>query len=193
MCVLLGNDSSLRRMQSGTNIVLIGFMGSGKSTVSYRLSKRLEWNMFDTDRLVEERAGLGIPDIFASLGEQAFRDLETEVLQSLKGTESSIIATGGGVILREENRELLRELGFTVWLTASPEILFERVSRTDHRPLLRTSDPQKALRELFASRERLYMQTADCVVDSSNLNHQAVVDIVLARAGQYFGDNWRKS
>ncbi len=176
--------------QPSSNIVLIGFMGSGKSTVSFRLAKRLGWEVHDTDRLIEERTGLGIPDIFATMGEETFRDLETEVLESLQGAESSIIATGGGIILSAKNRALLRELGFTVWLTAAPEVLFERVSRTDHRPLLRTADPKAALDQLFASREQLYMETADCVVDSTQLKHQAVVDIIMARAGQYFGSEW---
>lgn len=169
------------------NIVLVGFMGSGKSTVSQRVARRLKWRLADTDRLVEERAGLGIPDIFASLGEDGFRGLETEALRSLAGASATVVATGGGIVLREENRELLRSLGFTVWLTASTDTLFERVSRNDTRPLLRSENPRRTLEQLLESRHPLYLDCSDCVIDSSELSHRAVVNIVIQRAGQYFG------
>lgn len=173
-------------MEAG-NIVLIGFMGSGKSTVSRRLARRLHWDVVDTDRLVEEQAGLGIPDIFASVGEAGFRELETRVIAGLRAVRRTVVATGGGVILSGENRRLLRELGFTVWLTASPDVLFERVSRNSDRPLLQSANPRETLDRLLEERRQRYTEVADCVVDSTHLSHRAVVDLITARAGQYFG------
>ncbi len=170
------------------NIILVGFMGSGKSTIGRKLARRLGWRFRDTDALVEQRAGALISDIFAASGEAGFRTLETQVLESLAGVmENTVLATGGGIILSAENRSLLRTLGFTVWLTASPDALFERVSRNTNRPLLLTDNPRATMDDLILKRTPLYTEVANCVVDSTNLTHRATVDLILARARQYFG------
>ena len=131
-----------------TNIVLIGFMGSGKSSIGRRVATRLGFQFLDTDALLVEREGREITEIFEQDGEARFRDLETSVLSSLGMRDRCVISTGGGVILREENRALLRGLGFTVWLTASEDVIYQRVSRNTKRPLLHTADPRATVTRL---------------------------------------------
>ncbi len=111
------------------NIILIGFMGTGKSTIGRNLSRTFGYPLIDTDQMIEEQQGRPIPDIFATDGEDVFRDIETEVLRSLHKHSGHIIATGGGIIGREENRKLLRELGYVVWLIAKPSEILDRTSR----------------------------------------------------------------
>lgn len=170
------------------NIILVGFMGSGKSTVGRKLARRLGWRFRDTDSLVEQRAGMLISDIFAASGEAGFRELEAEVLSELSVTmEHTVLATGGGLILADANRLLLRDLGFVVWLTATPDALYERVSRNSQRPLLLTENPRATLERLVEARTPLYTEVADCVVNSTHLTHRATVDIIVSRAVQYYG------
>ena len=107
-----------------TNIVLIGFMGSGKSSIGRRVATRLGFQFLDTDALLVEREGREITEIFEQDGEARFRDLETSVLSSLGMRDRCVISTGGGVILREENRALLGQLGLVVWLTASDDVIY---------------------------------------------------------------------
>jgi shikimate kinase len=168
------------------NIVLIGFMGSGKTSIGRLVAQRLGFQFIDTDKVVVERAGMEIPEIFARHGEPWFRDHETSALGSMGMYNRSVISTGGGVVLRPENRELLRELGFVVWLTASEDVIFERVSRNKKRPLLQTADPRRTVHELLEQRRALYEGTAQFTLDSTDLEHDAAADAVIAEARKAF-------
>jgi len=161
-------------------------MGSGKSSVGRAVAKALRFQFLDTDQLLVERAGQSISEIFATEGEASFRTRETQVLESLKAQTRCVISTGGGAVLAERNRTLLRELGFTVWLTASENALFERVSRATHRPLLQTANPRETLSRLMQERAPLYEETARTVVDTTFLAQPAVVSEVVAAAKQAF-------
>jgi shikimate kinase len=161
-------------------------MGSGKSSVGRAVAKALRFQFLDTDQLLVERAGQSISEIFATAGEAAFRTRETQVLESLTAQTRCVISTGGGAILAEHNRKLLRALGFTVWLTASESALFERVSRATHRPLLQTDNPRETLSRLMQERAPLYEETARAVIDTTFLAQPAVVAEVVAGAREAF-------
>ena len=140
----------------------------------------------DTDKQVIHRCGLTIPEIFARHGEAHFRQAETDALRSLADGDRLIVATGGGIVTRPENFPLLRALGCVAFLTASEEVLFERVSRTRQRPLLQTADPRVTLRELIQRRGPLYTECADFTVDTSVGTHAEIAQIVLTRAREFF-------
>jgi shikimate kinase len=165
------------------NLVLVGFMGSGKSSVGRILSSLTGFALVDTDTLVAQEAGQSIPAIFKQHGEDHFRALETKVLQSLVGRIGLIVATGGGVITAEENRQLLPQIGPVVWLDASPEQLHQRVKHSK-RPLLQTDDPRRTLEELYRRREPLYREAATVRIDSGNLTHRQTAEAVLAALQQ---------
>jgi shikimate kinase len=147
--------------------VLIGFMGAGKSAIGRELAKRTKLPRWDTDELVRARFGSSIPEIFAQHGEEAFRDAETEVLQNLENKSAMIIVTGGGIILREENLRLLRLLGMMIWLDADEEILWQRASRRENRPLLQTTNPREKFNALLRERRPLYQAAAERRIDTS--------------------------
>ncbi len=150
------------------DVVLVGLMGSGKTTVGRRLAALLERAFVDVDEAVEERAGRPIADIFADDGEDAFRDLESAVLADLlDGAEPTVIASGGGAVLREDNRKRLSADDVTVvWLDAAPAFLASRIERKAHRPLLAGDEtPRQVLERLHAERAALYAEVADLVVD----------------------------
>jgi len=170
-----------------TNLVLIGFMGSGKSSLGRLVARELGFQFIDTDALVVERAGFDIPTIFALHGEEHFRELETSVLQSLTHLSRCVISTGGGAVLREENRPILRQIGFVVLLTASEEVLFERVSRNKKRPLLHTENPRATVSQILADRRPIYEAAAQCVIDTTNLNRTEAMEALLARTREAFG------
>ena len=178
---------SLRTVSSvRTNIVLIGFMGSGKSSIGRRVAAHFGFQFVDTDAVLVEREGRAIAEIFAGEGEARFRDLETSVLKSLGVRDRCVISTGGGGVLREENRALLRDLGLVVWLTASEDVIFERVSRTNKRPLLHTANPRETVTQLLAARRPLYEAAAQFTVDTTTLTHAAAADAVIAEARRAF-------
>ena len=161
------------------NLVLVGFMGSGKSSVGRILSSLTGFALVDTDTLVAREAGQSIPVIFKEHGEEHFRALETKVLQGLVGRIGLIVSTGGGVVVAEENRKLLPQIGPVVWLDASPEQLYQRVKHSN-RPLLQTADPRRTLEELYAKREPLYAGAAAIRIDSATLTHRQTAEAVLA-------------
>ena len=154
-------------------------MGSGKSSVGRILSSLTGFALVDTDNLVAIDAGMPIPEIFRQHGEDHFRSLETEALRRLVGRIGLIVATGGGVILSEENRLLLREIGPVVWLDASTDQLHQRVKHSK-RPLLQTDDPRRTLEELYCSRENLYREAATVHIDSTHLTHRQTAEAILA-------------
>ncbi len=172
-------------VQSGAvlpNLVLIGFMGSGKTSVGRNLASITGHRFVDTDDLIVERAGMPITRIFAAKGEDAFRDLETACLQDLLGVCGVVLATGGGLPLREENRALLHQIGAVAWLDADPDLVFERVSRNKRRPLLATENPREAFDRLRADRLSIYEASSDFRVDSTGLTHEQAARKILEGA-----------
>ena len=161
------------------NIILIGFMGCGKSSIGRRLAKRLGRNFLDSDELISTRAGDSISGIFATEGEEGFRKRETEELRGLAGSSGIVLATGGGAVLNPVNRELLRELGLVIWLHADPETLFERATRSRKRPLLEVENPRGTFNALLESRLPIYADAADLRVDATGLSHEQTVDKLL--------------
>lgn len=160
------------------NIVLVGFMGSGKTAVGKRLASVLDWRFKDTDTLVEQQTGLTVNQIFQKRGESYFRDLETQTLRSLLGIQSHVIATGGGIVLREQNWELLQELGVVVALETSPEVAYQRVQHMKHRPLLLCEDPYEKIQSLLKEREPLYKK-AHYSISTDNKTIPTAVEEIL--------------
>ena len=148
------------------NLFLVGLPGAGKSTLGRQLARRLHKRFVDTDAVLEERLGVSIPTIFEIEGEAGFRDREQRVLTELAAAENIVLSTGGGVVVRAHNRELLQHNGTVMYLHATPRALWERVRHARHRPLLQTGDPLARLTELYAERDPLYRQIADHVVAS---------------------------
>ncbi len=151
------------------NLILIGFMGTGKTSVGQRVARSLGFRFVDTDKLIVKQAGKPIPKIFEDEGEDAFRRLETEVLRSCADGEGQVISTGGGIVTREENRGILRDAGYVIWLRASPEVIYERVRRNRNRPLLQTADPMKTIHDLLEARNELYEACADLSIKTDHL------------------------
>jgi shikimate kinase len=162
------------------NLVLVGFMGSGKSSVGREIARRWGFRFLDTDTIVRHKYRKSIPDIFASFGEPVFRDEENKALQELQNSHHAVIATGGGIVLQPRNHPLLRSLGVVVWLTASEQVIWDRVSRNQNRPLLRTKDPRATISNLMSTRYPLYLSVADITVETSELTHQEVADRGIA-------------
>lgn len=166
-------------------IILVGFMGSGKSSVGRLIAQRMGCPFRDTDQLVIRETGMEITELFAVKGEAFFRDQETAALRSLAGEGASVIATGGGIVTVVENRSLLRELGFVVFLKADEEAIFERVSRNQKRPLLQTDDPRKTVHDLLETRLPLYESAAHSTVDTTARSHGKIADEIIAAARDF--------
>lgn len=173
-------------------IALVGLMGCGKSTVGKELSRQTGMPLLDMDTVIEEQIGKSIPEIFSECGEAHFRALETALLRYLAERrydgerKPPIISTGGGVVMREENRRLLRQLGFVVWLNADVRTLLQRTARSSHRPLLRNADPEGTLRRLLAERAPAYAATAHYSLDCTRTNAFATARRVCKAAARYF-------
>jgi len=163
------------------NIVLIGFMGCGKSSVGRRLASLTGHRFVDTDEMVVQSEGYSIPEIFSAGGEETFRDVEEKLLAGLVGVAGVVLATGGGAILREANRAAMKKIGTVAWLDADPDALFERASRSQRRPLLQTDDPRKTFDDLLASRRQIYEAASDFRIDSTGLGHDLVAQRILDR------------
>lgn len=147
------------------NVILIGFMGCGKTTVGLRLSYRLRRTVIDTDKEIEKEEKRTISDIFATDGEPFFRDLETSSLKKLIGsTNNQIISVGGGLPMREENRRLLHELGQVFYLRAEAETIYERLKDDTTRPLLQGENPLTKIKTLLQERDPYYLEAADVVI-----------------------------
>lgn len=161
-------------------LVLIGMMGSGKSTVGRRVAASLGVPFVDSDAEIERRAGRTIAEIFAVEGEAAFREAEAAVVAELVAADQpGVVSTGGGVVIDPATRALLRDRATVVWLRAAPGVLAHRVAPDGSRPLL-SDDPEEALRRLADEREPLYRETADQVVEVGHVARKLVVEKVLA-------------
>lgn len=162
------------------NIILIGFMGSGKTSVGERLSKRLGYHFRDTDRLIERKAGDTINHIFALHGEEYFRDMETELLRELKPTlEHTVLSTGGGLPLREINAGLLKEMGFVVYLKASRQTTLQRLSGDTTRPLLNGEDKEQKIDKLLAERVPIYEKAAHKIIVTDGRSINDIGDLIM--------------
>lgn len=161
------------------NIYLVGLMGAGKTTIGRQLARTLKLPFYDSDKAIEESTGVDIPTIFEFEGEEGFRDREQKMIQQLTKMDGIVLATGGGAILREENRQLLKENGFIVYLQCSVDRILERTRRDTQRPLLNTAEPRERIETLFAQREPLYLACADYKIDTGVLQSKVVVNHIL--------------
>ncbi len=151
-------------------------MGVGKTTIGKHLAKVLRLEFIDSDHEIENRTGVAIPTIFDIEGEDGFRKREAEVLAQLVQQDGIILATGGGIVLLEENREMLKENGFVVYLKSSPDLVYSRIARDSRRPLLQNDDPKATLTKIMHDRDPLYSSIADLTIDTSRLNIKQVIE-----------------
>lgn len=160
----------------GKNIILIGMMGCGKSTIGRLLAQVLEDFAFvDTDEEIEKTAQMTIPEIFMDYGESSFRELESGTIKRFCARENQVISTGGGCVESIENIDALKESGIVFYLKASADTIFERVKHTNDRPMLYDEDPKKKLKMLLKRREPMY-QSADFVIDTENRTEKEIVE-----------------
>lgn len=163
---------------TGRPVALVGMPGCGKSTVGRQLARAQGLEFVDSDHEIEREIGCSIRDYFEYAGESSFRDVESRVLAGLLSRPGLLLATGGGAVLREENRRLLRERSHVVYLRAQPDELARRLAQDRTRPLLQGVDPRVKLRELFAQRDPLYRECARVVVDTARKSVPAIVRLV---------------
>lgn len=168
----------MRRTWAGRNAILFGFMGTGKTVVGKEVARRLGMKFVDMDDVIEEKEGCSISEIFAQKGEQHFRRVESKVARSLSQQEGLVIATGGGVVLNQGNLDALQSSGTAVCLTASPEVIYNRVKHETHRPLLMDDDPLSRIRSLLDYRDPFYAKVKH-KVDTSDLTVEGVVERIL--------------
>ena len=162
------------------NIVLIGFMGAGKTTIGRKLAKILDFSFIDTDNEIEDDQGCSVDEIFKYGGEECFRDIETRLLQSLKNVNNSVIATGGGIVLREENRQILLGLGKRVYLKVPQNILLQRLNNDRSRPLLKDKNPEIVLSKMFEERSLLYAQ-AECIIEVDKKAPKETANLIIQK------------
>jgi shikimate kinase len=173
-----GKDGSMK------NISLLGFMGTGKTTIGLGLACALGWDFVDTDSLIEQKMGMSIANIFKEFGEKRFRLEEKEVIAETARKVKQVISTGGGVVLDKENIDCLRNNSVLICLEASPDVIYERVGGDNSRPLLRGPNPLKHIRDLLKAREPYY-RCADFYVNTSNINIQEAVEKILTELGKW--------
>jgi shikimate kinase len=162
------------------NIYLVGPMGAGKSTIGRVLAAELQQSFRDSDKVIEDRTGADIPWIFDMEGEEGFRDRESAVLEELSKGQDVVIATGGGIILRPQNREIMKVSGYICYLTASIEQLVERTARDKKRPLLQVENPRQKIIDLVALRDPLYRESADFVINTDRRSPKVVAQEISA-------------
>lgn len=167
------------------NVILIGFMGSGKTSVGLKLSYRLRRTVIDTDKEIEKEEQRSIAEIFAAEGEAYFRDRETACLRKLlEHADGQIISVGGGLPLREENRKFLKKLGQVFYLRAGAETIYERVKNDTARPLLQGEDPQGKIRAMLAERDGLYREAADVMIDVDGKDFAQILSEIEEQTAQ---------
>jgi shikimate kinase len=166
------------------NIVLTGFMGTGKTEVGKMLAKRLGALFIDADSEIEKRAGKKIANIFSTQGEPAFRDMESETLRALSENDRTVISTGGGAVLRQENMDILRRKGVIVCLNASAKTILHRTRGCTDRPLLNVEDPLAKIKEMLAQRQPYY-EKADIIIDTENKSPMQIADEIMEEMKAY--------
>jgi shikimate kinase len=162
------------------SLVLIGFMGAGKSAVGRELATRLRLPRYDTDEMIRQRFAMPIPEIFARCGETAFREAESEVLWAMQTATTAVLVTGGGIVLRAANVARLGAIGRRIWLDAEEETLWQRASRRQTRPLLQDPNPRERFSALFLERSLLYRSAADDRVETTGATIPEVADRIVA-------------
>jgi shikimate kinase len=162
------------------NVIITGFMGVGKTSVGTRLARDLGYRFVDTDDLIEADQKITITEIFSSFGEPYFRDVEARVIRQVLEGEGQVVSTGGGAVIRDENRRAFKAGGVTICLTARPEVVLERIRHETHRPLLQVPDPLGRIRQLLTEREPFYRQ-ADFIIDTSDRTVDGVISEVRQR------------
>lgn len=160
-------------------VSLIGMPGGGKSTIGKQLARRIAVPFIDSDTVIERQIGCSIREFFDREGEESFRDIEQRVIADLVANSSGVLATGGGVVLREANREALRQGSTVVYLRSSPEELFRRLRHDTQRPLLQVSDPMARLRSLFQQRDPLYRGVAHFVIETGRPSVPNLINMLL--------------
>lgn len=168
-------------MKSTDNIILVGPMGCGKSTIGRKLANRLCRTFYDSDREIEERTGVGIPLIFDIEGEEGFRSREAAMITELCQQEQMVLATGGGVVLSAENRRHLSECGTVIYLCAPLDMLHLRTRRDRNRPLLQSCDQKQKLKEILLKRDPLYRQVADIIIETRQRSVSYVVKEIIGK------------
>lgn len=163
-----------------TWVAMAGFMGTGKSRIGWELSRRLQLTFVDTDRVIERVGCMRITDIFELYGEEVFRDYETEIVKRCVRLDEVVVSTGGGTVVRPENRALLKARGPVVVLTASPETVYRR-TRRNRRPMLEVGDPLERIRALMASRQAAYDDVASFKVSTDGRDSGDVVEEIVER------------
>jgi shikimate kinase len=158
---------------------LVGMPGCGKTTVGRHLARQLDLQFIDSDGEIERRVGMPIREYFAAHGEDAFRDVEQEVIETLTARTGVLVATGGGVVLRPSNRDALHSRTHVLYLRTTPDELHRRLKHDTHRPLLQVADPLRKLRELYRDRDPLYRRTAHFVVEGARPSVHALMGMVL--------------
>ena len=160
-------------------VSLVGLPGSGKTTVGRQLARRLQLSFVDTDHAIEARLGCSIREFFDREGEDRFRDIEEEVIDTLTQETDGVLSTGGGAVLRLHNRLHLRERGRVIYLKSNPDELFRRLRHDVNRPLLQVADPLGRLRDLFAQRDPLYRETAHFVMETGRPSVATLVNMIV--------------
>lgn len=179
-----GRLDSGRKLESG-NLILVGMMGSGKTTMGKALAKHLGKSFVDSDEEITRRTGVTVPHIFDIEGESGFRQRETAVIRDLAGRDNMVLATGGGAVLAVENRTLLAGSGIVIYLKAGVHDLWQRTRHDRNRPLLQTRDPYARLTELFQQRDPLYQEVADIVIQSGRQSVQVMMLQLADRISEY--------
>lgn len=157
------------------NIYLIGFRGSGKTTLGKILAKELKKNFIDIDKLIEKKESKSIAEIFKEKGEEYFRKVETLILKEVASKDNQIISTGGGIVISEENRKIIQENGITIYLTADIETTYKRIKSDNNRPQLTDKDPLEEIKFLIEKRKPLYEKLANYTIDTSKLKIEECV------------------
>lgn len=170
------------------NIVLIGFMGSGKTSVAKKLAEVSAYKLVDTDKLIEEKENKKISDIFSDNDEKYFRDIESQVLLKLQSNFNLVISTGGGIVLREANRDVLKKLGKVVYLRVTPETVVKRLQHDTSRPLLMGDDKHQKVKEIMDYREPIYQDAADIIIDTDNLSKKEIAEKILSAKAPITGE-----
>ena len=160
------------------NLVLVGLMGAGKSAIGRIVAQQLGLSFVDTDTEIERVSRMSISELFAAYGEEEFRALETRVIKRLLRTGPRVVSTGGGAFINEKTRKQIERGGLSVWLNADLEVLWERVNKRDHRPLLKTENPKATLAALMEKRYPIYAE-ADMTIESRDVRKEIIVTEVL--------------
>lgn len=163
------------RANKASNVILIGFMGTGKTSVGRRVARSLEFDFVDTDEQIVKAEQREISDIFEEDGEAAFRKIETRVLSECCQQSKQVISTGGGIVVCPENHAILKSGGHVIWLRSSAETIYDRVKRSNDRPLLDTENPQKTIRDLLKTREQWYQECKDLTITTDDLSLEETV------------------